>query len=135
MARGAQPTNKLYFYDTILVSNFEEGKDFCDEKGGILATISTRETFDFVAVLLGAAAVENAYIGLGREPNIDLLSVDEFTFVDGKGNSSFYSVAGQFPWREGRPNNNNNKDRNNISKIEIAVVQITKILQMNCTIS
>ena len=84
-----------YLYDSGTASSYEEALQYCQDKGGYLATLTSQEENDFVYAYLGYKNCANAYFGLSDAAN-------EGTWEWCTGEEVFYTN-----WNSGEPNDEN----------------------------
>ncbi len=91
--------DNLYMMYHDVVDTWEEAKAFCEEMGGHLVTISSKEENDAVFSYLKSTGMRNAYIGLS-----DTETLGEYKWVTGE-SVDFIN------WNNGDPNHLNEKER------------------------
>ncbi|MCI5595350.1 MAG: VWA domain-containing protein [Lachnospiraceae bacterium] len=84
-----------YLYDSGTASSYEEALQYCQDKGGYLATLTSQEENDFVYAYLGYKNCANVYFGLSDAAN-------EGTWEWCTGEEVFYTN-----WNSGEPNDEN----------------------------
>lgn len=88
--------HSYYVYNLSSVTTWEEAKEYCESKGGYLATITSKEEDEFVySCLKSKFGYENAYFGFTDKK-------EEGTWVWDNGEVSSYTN-----WHAGEPNNDN----------------------------
>ncbi len=87
-----------YLYDTDTVFTYEAAMQYCEDKGGYLATITSQEENDFLYDYITKNKCLSAYFGLSD-------SVTEGDWQWGNGETSSYTN-----WHSGEPNSKNSNE-------------------------
>lgn len=92
---------------------FDVAKEFCENIGGNLISVTNRKEFDFILNFMNEND-ENIWLGLQRlvdEEVNNTLNPQEFNFIDGSLAKEFLGNRGEFPWAIDRPNNGSPNQR------------------------
>ena len=110
------PKNVVHEYQVIHGSmTWDEAKQYCEDQGGHLATITSQEEYDHVVSLLNESGLNVAWLGATDKDSVGSfkwVTGEEFSFADwapGEPNNEtgdefylvLYQVSGEWVWNDG----------------------------------